>query len=79
LRHNQILIWVCILSFFSVLNEMVLTVSLPDIANDFNKPAASTNWVNTAFMLTFFIGSAVYGKLSDQLGNKRLLVFGIIM
>lgn len=74
LRHNQILIWLCILSFFSVLNEMVLNVSLPDIANDFNKPPASTNWVNTAFMLTFSIGTAVYGKLSDQLGIKRLLM-----
>ena len=41
LRHNQILIRLCILSFFSVLNEMVLNVSLPDIANDFNKPPAS--------------------------------------
>lgn len=67
------------LSFFSVLNEMVLNVSLPDIANDFNKPPASTNWVNTAFMLTFSIGTAVYGKLSDQLGIKRLLLFGIII
>lgn len=79
LRHNQILIWLCILSFFSVLNEMVLNVSLPDIANDFNKPPASINWVNTAFMLTFSIGTAVYGKLSDQLGIKRLLLFGIII
>src|SRR5699024_810098 len=79
LRHNQILIWLCILSFFSVLNEMVLNVSLPDIANDFNKPPASTNWVNTAFMITFSIGTAVYGKLSDQLGIKRLLLFGIII
>src|SRR5699024_3648583 len=52
---------------------------LPDIANDFNKPPASTNWVNTAFMLTFSIGTAVYGKLSDQLGIKRLLLFGIII
>src|SRR5699024_11720569 len=40
---------------------------------------ASTNWVNTAFMLTFSIGTAVYGKLSDQLGIKRLLLFGIII
>src|SRR5699024_8333841 len=77
LRHNQILIWLCILSFFSVLNEMVLNVSLPDIANDFNKPPASTNWVNTAFMLTFSIVTAVYGKLSDQLGIKSLLLFWI--
>lgn len=79
LRHNQILIWLCVLSFFSVLNEMVLNVSLPDIANDFNKSPASTNWVNTAFMLTFSIGTALYGKLSDQLGIKRLLLFGIII
>src|SRR5699024_12753698 len=58
---------------------MVLNVSLPDIANDFNKPHASTNWVNTAFMLTFSIGTAVYGKLSDHLRIKRLLLFGIII
>ncbi|NTU28309.1 Tet(L)/Tet(K)/Tet(45) family tetracycline efflux MFS transporter [Bacillus tequilensis] len=79
LRHNQILIWLCVLSFFSVLNEMVLNVSLPDIANDFNKLPASVNWVNTAFMLTFSIGTALYGKLSDQLGIKNLLLFGIIV
>lgn len=67
-NHNQLLIWLCVLSFFSVLNEMVLNVSLPDIADYFDKPPAITNWVNTAFMLTFSVGTAVYGKLSDQLG-----------
>ncbi|MFD1707684.1 tetracycline efflux MFS transporter Tet(45) [Siminovitchia sediminis] len=79
LRHNQILLWLCVLSFFSVLNEMVLNVSLPDIASDFNKEPASINWVNSSFILTFSIGTAVYGKLSDQLGIKKLLLFGIIV
>ncbi len=79
LRHNQILMWLCVLSFFSVLNEMVVNISLPDIADEFNKTPAVTNWVNTAFMLSFSIGTAVYGKLSDQLGIKRLLLFGIIV
>src|SRR5699024_12680024 len=32
-----------------------------------------------AFMLTFSIGTAVYGKVSDQLGVIRLLLFGIII
>nr|WP_254122803.1 Tet(L)/Tet(K)/Tet(45) family tetracycline efflux MFS transporter [Bacillus sp. FJAT-27001] len=67
------------MSFFSALNEMVLNVSLPDIANDFHKLPASANWVNTAFMLTFSIGTALYGKLSDQLGIKKLLLFGIMV
>ena len=79
LHHNQILLWLCVLSFFSVLNEMVLNVSLPDIAKDFHKEPASINWINTAFILTFSIGTAVYGKLSDQLGIKKLLLFGIII
>lgn len=79
LRHNPILLWLCVLSFFSVLNEMVLNVSLPDIASDFNKEPASINWINTAFLLTFSIGTAVYGKVSDQLGIKKLLLFGIII
>ena len=63
--------------FFSVLNEMVLNVSLPDIASYFDKEPASINWVNTSFMLTFSIGTAVYGKLSDQLGIKKLLYLGL--
>lgn len=79
LHHNQILLWLCVLSFFSVLNEMVLNVSLPDITNEFNQTPASTNWVNTAYILTFSIGTAVYGKLSDQFGIKNLLLFGIIV
>ena len=45
---------------FSVLNEMVLNVSLPDIANHFNTTPGITNWVNTAYMLTFSIGTSIW-------------------
>lgn len=79
LKYYPLLILLCILAFFSVLNEMVLNVSFPEIAADFNKLPSSVNWVNTAFMLTFSVGTAIYGKLSDQLGMRRLLLFGIVM
>src|SRR5699024_6949380 len=52
---------------------------LPDIANDLNTPPPSTNWVNTAIMLPFSIGTAVYGKLYDHLGIQSLLVIGVII
>src|SRR5699024_3355209 len=58
---------------------MVLNVSLPDIAISFNTSPTITNWVNTAYMLTFSIGTAVYGKLSDQVSIKKLLILGIIL
>ncbi|MCC3698433.1 tetracycline efflux MFS transporter Tet(K), partial [Staphylococcus epidermidis] len=34
----SVLFWLCILSFFSVLNEMVLKVFFPEFANLFNTP-----------------------------------------
>lgn len=65
------------LAFFSVLNETVFNVSLPDIARQFGILPSAANWVNTSFILAFSIGMAVYGKLSDLYGVKKLLVIGI--
>src|SRR5699024_12771625 len=45
--------------------------------NHFNTTPGITNWVNTAYMLTFSIGTAVYGKLSDYINIKKLLIIGI--
>ncbi len=73
----SVLFWLLYSFIFSVLNEMVLNVSLPDIANHFNTTPGITNWVNTAYMLTFSIGTAVYGKLSDYINIKKLLIIGI--
>ncbi len=35
--------------------------------------------VNTSFILTFAIGTAVYGKLSDVYGVKKLLLIGLLL
>lgn len=71
--------WLSFLAFFSVLNETVFNVSLPDIAAQFGITPSSANWTNTSFILTFAIGTAVYGKLSDLYGVKKLLLFGLLV
>ncbi|GAA4867639.1 tetracycline efflux MFS transporter Tet(L) [Paenibacillus vulneris] len=71
--------WLSFLAFFSVLNESVFNIALPDIASYFGIQAASANWVNTAFMLSFSIGTAVYGKISDSFGSKKLLAIGLLI
>ncbi|MDQ0174232.1 MFS transporter [Bacillus chungangensis] len=76
--QHHIFIWLGFLAFFSVLNEMVFNVALPDIAKYFHISPAATNWVNMSFMLSFAIGAAIYGKLSDIYGLKKLLIFGIL-
>ena len=71
-------LWLGFLAFFSVLNEMVFNVVLPDIAKDLGIPPSLANWVNTSFMISFAIGSITYGTLSDKYGVKKLLVFGLL-
>uniref|UniRef100_UPI00403F8268 MFS transporter n=1 Tax=Paenibacillus sp. FSL W7-1332 TaxID=2921702 RepID=UPI00403F8268 len=70
--------WLGFLVFFSVLNETVFNVALPDIARQFHVEPSTANWVNTGFMLTFAIGSFVYGKMSDLYGIKKMLMIGIV-
>jgi len=79
LNFLKSILWLSFLAFFSVLNETVFNVSLPDIAAQFGISPASANWVNTSFMLTFAIGTAVYGKLSDVYGIKKLLRIGLLL
>lgn len=75
---KKALAWLSFLAFFSVLNETVFNVALPDIAKQFVVPPAVANWVNTSFILSFSIGSAIYGKISDMYGIKKLLIIGLL-
>ena len=49
--------------FFSVLNGVMFNVAIPEIARDFELMPSEVSWVMTAYMLTFALGSLVYGKL----------------
>ncbi|MGD8191877.1 MFS transporter [Brevibacillus ginsengisoli] len=73
------LFWLSILAFFSVLNETVFNVSLPDIAAQFRIVPSVANWVNTSFILSFAVGTAVYGKIADVYGVKKLLCLGLLI
>lgn len=70
--------WLGFLVFFSVLNETVFNVALPDFAKQFQVEPSTANWVNTGFILSFAIGSFVYGKISDLYGIKKMLMIGIV-
>ncbi|PPB13146.1 tetracycline resistance MFS efflux pump [Brevibacillus laterosporus] len=76
---KKILLWLSFLAFFSVFNETVFNVSLPDIAQQYGLQPSYVNWINTSFMIAFAIGSAVYGKISDMYGVKKLLIIGLLI
>ncbi|KAE8557735.1 MFS transporter, partial [Paenibacillus polymyxa] len=78
-RIPNSLIWLCVLAFFSVLNETVFNVSLPDIAAQFGIKPSAANYVNTSFILSFAVGTAVYGKISDIYGVKKLIFISMMI
>lgn len=78
---NQIsgfVIWLGILTFFSVMNETMFNVSLPDISAYFHITPSLANWTSTCFTLSFAIGVAVYGKISEYTGIRKLLLYGML-
>lgn len=54
-------------------------VALPIIRADFQIAADLTAWIDTAYTLPFMILMPVYGRLSDGLGKRRLILTGIII
>lgn len=71
--------WLSFVAFFSVMNETVFNVALPDIKNQFDVSPAAANWVNTSFIISFAAGSVVYSRLSDMYGVRKLFVAGLII
>ena len=54
-------------------------VALPIIRADFRIQADETAWVAVAFSLPFMIFMPIYGRLSDGLGKRRLILAGIVI
>lgn len=71
--------WLSFVAFFSVMNETVFNVALPDIAKDFGVQPSAASWVNTGFIISFSVGSMVYSRISDMYGLKRPLVIGLFI
>jgi EmrB/QacA subfamily drug resistance transporter len=60
------------------LDSTVVNVALPAIAGDLNAGLAGQQWVVEAYMLTLVSLLLVGGSLGDQLGRRRMFVFGLI-
>ena len=64
--------------FLSALDQTIVGTALPTVVTDLHGNSLYT-WVVTIYLLTSTISGPVYGKLSDQFGRKRLLMFGITL
>ncbi len=61
------------------LTGSMMRVALPIIRDTFQIQADKTAWVAAIFTLPFVILMPVYGRLSDGLGKRRLILAGVFI
>ena len=76
---KRILVSLMFPSMLMPLISSMSRVALPIIRDDFQIQADMTAWVAAIFTLPFMVLMPVYGRLSDGLGKRRLILAGIII
>ncbi|RXZ81110.1 MFS transporter [Paenibacillaceae bacterium] len=71
--------WILFIMFFGVLNETVFNLSTPKVADQYDLSPAGVSWIITVFVITFSIGTVVYGKLADMFSIRSLITSGLFI
>ncbi|MEO2004915.1 MAG: MFS transporter, partial [Candidatus Poribacteria bacterium] len=74
---RRVLIALMVPSMLMPLTSSMSRVALPVMRGHFGLRADETAWVATAFLLAFTVLMPVYGRLSDGLGPRRLMLVGV--
>lgn len=67
---------VCLGTFMGALDSSVVTVAYPTFTATFRVPVSIVGWVGVAYLLTSSSLVAVFGRVSDMVGHKRIYVAG---
>ncbi|KMQ68793.1 antibiotic transporter [Chryseobacterium sp. FH2] len=75
-RKNLILILASIGTFVEALDIAIINLTIPSIQEQFNIEAATVQWLQTLYVLFFGGFLIIGGKLSDQIGRKKIFLIG---
>ncbi|HUB93705.1 MAG TPA: MDR family MFS transporter [Verrucomicrobiae bacterium] len=79
--HAEIMVVVVALMLamlLAALDQTIVSTALPRIASDLNG-LNKLSWVVTAYLITSAVVTPLYGKISDQLGRKKVFQTAIII
>ncbi len=71
------LVIVSIALFMVVLDNLVVTVALPSIREDFGASLQDLEWTVNAYVLTFAVFLLTGASLGDRFGRKRIFLLGV--
>lgn len=75
-RKNVILILASVGTFVEALDIAIINLTVPSIQEQFHVGAGTVQWLQTLYVLFFGGFLIIGGKLSDQLGRKKMFLLG---
>ncbi|WP_246589416.1 MFS transporter [Desertibacillus haloalkaliphilus] len=78
-EKKKIILLICSVLLFSVMNGTMFMIAVPDIAHSFSLLPSQVSWVVTGYIILYAIGALMYGKLADIYPLKMLLTVGLCL
>ncbi|GHE77131.1 MFS transporter [Streptomyces longispororuber] len=78
-RRWWILVVLCLSTLVLVVDNMVLTVAVPPIAQDIEATASDIQWILDSYMLVFAGLLLTSGSLSDRFGRRKVMIIGLVL
>ncbi|MFE1559204.1 MFS transporter, partial [Streptomyces sp. NPDC058734] len=78
-RRWLILVVLCLSTLVLVIDNMVLTVAIPPLAEDLGASAQDIQWIIDSYILVFAGLLLTSGSLSDRFGRRRVMVIGLAL
>lgn len=72
-----LLIALCSVLMFSVMNGTMFNIAVPDIAKAYSLKPSEVSWVMTGYIMVYAVGALMYGKLADFFPYKTLITVGL--
>ena len=76
---QRIILPLCGIIFFSVLNGTMFNVAIPSIKAEYGLLPSEASWVMTGYIIIFALGSIIYGKLADSHRVRDLITLGLVL
>ncbi|MFC5871731.1 drug resistance transporter, EmrB/QacA subfamily [Chryseobacterium arachidis] len=78
-RKNLILILASVGTFVEALDIAIINLTIPSIQEQFGIRAETVQWLQTLYVLFFGGFLIIGGKLSDQIGRKKIFLLGSLI
>lgn len=75
----QLILTTVFVSSLGFLAANVINIAIPVVQSDFNLSLNQVQWFMNSYSLVLAVSILISGSLSDQLGQKKLLIIGLCL